>query len=158
MRIIAPFILACLAAPLFIKAQETVSSAGGNATGSGGNVSYSIGQVFYNYESGLTESVQKGVQQPYEISNIASTEAVSPSYTCELYPIPSTNFIELKTGSEMPVDLSYEVYDLSGKIIMSQQVNSLLTVIPIENIPASVYFLKVINKQKEIRTFKIIKN
>ncbi len=48
--------------------QETITSAGGNTTGSAGSVSYTVGQIIFSTFSGANGSVIQGVQQPYEIS------------------------------------------------------------------------------------------
>jgi hypothetical protein len=48
-----------------VNAQEAISSAGGNGTGSGGSISYTTGQVAYSTFSGTTGSVAQGVQQVY---------------------------------------------------------------------------------------------
>lgn len=39
----------------------------GNATGTGGTSSYSIGQVVYASATGTNDSVNQGMQQPFEI-------------------------------------------------------------------------------------------
>lgn len=62
-----------------LNAQETLSSAGGNATGSGGSISYTVGQVFYNSFSGETGSIAQGVQQPFEISLLLVTQKITLS-------------------------------------------------------------------------------
>jgi hypothetical protein len=43
--------------------QQSVNSAGGNASGSGGSMSYSVGQVIYTTNSGINGLVAQGVQQ-----------------------------------------------------------------------------------------------
>ena len=56
-------------------AQQAVTPAGGNATGSSGNSSFTIGQVAYTTNGNANYSVADGVQQPFEIS-ILSGQAV----------------------------------------------------------------------------------
>ncbi|MGD0341661.1 MAG: hypothetical protein ABSA76_08155, partial [Bacteroidales bacterium] len=53
-----------------IHAQSTITTSGGNASGSGGSASYTIGQVVYSTITGTNGSSAQGVQQPYEISII----------------------------------------------------------------------------------------
>ena len=51
----------------YAAAQSSVSSAGGNATGTGGSVSYSVGQVGFSFYSSGSGSVTEGVQQTYSM-------------------------------------------------------------------------------------------
>ncbi|MGB4293795.1 MAG: hypothetical protein WBJ37_13065 [Bacteroidales bacterium] len=57
-----------------LKAQNTVTSAGGDASGSGGSVSYTTGQIVYTTVSSANNSVAQGVQQPWEISVVTEIE------------------------------------------------------------------------------------
>ena len=51
-----------------LQAQESMTAAGGNGTGSGGTIAYSVGQLVYTSDTETGSSVTKGVQQPFEIS------------------------------------------------------------------------------------------
>jgi hypothetical protein len=48
-----------------LKAQNTTSTSGGDATGIDGSASYSIGQVVYSSFISNSGSSNQGVQQPY---------------------------------------------------------------------------------------------
>ncbi|MCF8298850.1 MAG: T9SS type A sorting domain-containing protein [Saprospiraceae bacterium] len=54
--------------------------------------------------------------------------------------------------------LSYQLCDINGKLIEKKKISSNETIISSINLVSGVYFLKVIDKNKEIKTFKIIKN
>lgn len=43
-------------------AQQSINSAGGDASGGSGSVAYSIGQTFYSSSSSSTGSIEQGVQ------------------------------------------------------------------------------------------------
>jgi hypothetical protein len=47
-----------------INAQETITTSGGNASGSGGSVSFTVGQVAYTTNTSSAGTVSQGVQQP----------------------------------------------------------------------------------------------
>jgi len=51
-----------------ISAQTTVTTSGGNASGSGGSANYTVGQIAYNTNTGANGSGAQGVQQAHEIS------------------------------------------------------------------------------------------
>jgi hypothetical protein len=142
-----------------LQAQEAIPASGGDASGSGGSVSYSVGQVVYNTNTGTSGSVAQGVQQPYEISVVSGIEeATSISLICSAYPNPATDFLTLKVENFNKADLSYQLFDVDGKRIENKIIEGNETSIIMSNLAPSTYFLKVIQNNKEVKTFKIVKN
>lgn len=139
-------------------AQQTVVPAGGMANGSGGTVSYTIGQVDCASSQGSTGRVTQGVQQPYEILIVQGIEEKLVNLFASVYPNPSSDFVKLKIESDNPSVFSFEMYDLNGKLLVSQKSLQTETVIEMNGYAASTYFIKVCNSKSEIKTFKIIKN
>jgi hypothetical protein len=140
-------------------AQTSVNAAGGNASGSGGSASYSVGQVVYAASTGTSGSVAQGVQQPYEISVVNGIEeAKGISLSVSAYPNPTTDFLQLKVESEKLKDLSFQLFDISGKLLQSEKITGNQTSIAMGSLVPATYFVKVIQGNKEIRTFKIVKN
>jgi len=142
-----------------VYAQEAIPASGGNASGSGGSESYTIGQVVYTTNSGTNGSVAQGVQQTYEISVVTGLpEAIALTLICTVYPNPAKNRITLKTENYNIEDMSYRLYDNNGKLIENKKVEGRETLIDMSYLVISTYFLKVIENNKEVKTFKIIKN
>jgi hypothetical protein len=141
-----------------MQAQNSILSSGGNISGGGGTVSYSIGQVFYTNNTGSNGSVAHGVQQPFEISVVTSIEeAKGISLEIVLYPNPATDFIVLKIENYEIENLSYQLFDINGILLLSNKVESNETNIAMSNRMSATYFLNVTDNKKIIRTFKIIK-
>lgn len=131
------------------------------ATGTGGTVSYSIGQIVYTTNTGINGSVAQGVQQPYEISTTIGINETTINLEMSVYPNPTANYLTLKTDDN--ANLSYQLYDMQGKIIESKTVTAGSTTIKMEGLPKASYFLKVSNSEhpdsyREVKTFKVIKN
>lgn len=142
-----------------LQGQETISATGGNAIGSGGSVSYTVGQVTYNTFSGSNGSVAQGVQQPYEISvvtAIRNTGEINPE--CIVFPNPTRRHVKLVVGTKDFENLRFQLYDINGIRIQDKKVESEETEILMDSLSPSTYFLKVLNGNMEIKTFKIIKN
>jgi len=138
--------------------QSAVTAAGGNASGSTGTVSYTIGQMLYTTSEATTGSVAHGVQQPYEISVVTGIDRASDILLeCSVYPNPSSDFLFLKIENYDNKDLSYKLYDTGGILLADKKVTGNHTAIPMAKLPPAVYFLKVIDGRKEIKTFKIIR-
>lgn len=142
-----------------LQAQEVANTSGGNASGSGGTVSYSVGQIVYTTNTGTTGSVAQGVQQPYEISIVTEIEDASEiSLSITIYPNPATDFLTLNVGNFKTQNLYFELFDLNGSFLENKKIENNETTISMENNASGIYFLNVIESNKKLRTFKIIKN
>ena len=141
-----------------LHAQETLSATGGDATGAGGSSSYTVGQVVYTTNTGSNGSVAQGVQQAYEISTtlgIALTEII---LELVVYPNPTNNFLTLNIGNYNNENLTYQLYDMQGKLLVGKQVVNSITTIVVEDLPVSNYLLNIKDNHRLIKTFTIIKN
>lgn len=145
-----------------LQAQTAVTATGGNASGSGGSVSYSVGQVFYTTNTRINGSVAQGVQQPFEISVVTGLEeAKEINLMVSAYPNPTTDFLNLKVDASTTLSiqsLSYQLYDMNCRLLETKKLEGNQTSIVMSNLVTATYFLKVIEGNKEVKTFKIIKN
>ena len=140
-----------------LKAQDAVPAAGGDITGTGGSAAISIGQVPYTTITGSGGSSNEGVQQPYVITVTTGIDK-NPDINLSLYPNPSTAFINLNTGNQNLNNLSFELFDMQGKLLVNQTVTNRETLVQMTEFVPGIYFLKVIDNKSELKTFKIIKN
>jgi len=142
-----------------LQAQNAVSASGGNASGSGGSASYTVGQMVYTTHTGTTGSVTQGVQQPYEISVVSGLEeAKGINLTISAYPNPTTEFVKLKVESYKVENLSYQLFDVQGKLMETKKLEGDETSIVMSNLVPATYFLKILEGNKEVKSFKIVKN
>jgi hypothetical protein len=141
------------------KAQQSINTAGGNATGTGGTVSYTVGQMNYTTNSGTGGSACQGVQQPYEIFAITSVdEAKDLNINLSAFPNPTFDFLTLKIESSTTKNLSYLLFDMNGKLLATQKLDGVETKIAMNNYAAATYFIKITENNNTLKTFKIIKN
>ena len=142
-----------------IFAQEANPASGGNSTGTGGTVSYSVGQMVYTTYTGSNGSVAQGVQQPFEITvETAIDEAKDITLSCNVYPNPTTDILNLNISNFSLSNVQYYLYDLNGRVLKSDKVEKAITSISMENLKISSYFLKITQGNMLVKTFKIIKN
>jgi len=140
------------------QAQQETTATGGNASGSGGTVAYSVGQIVYTTNTGTNGSVAQGVQQPYEISIVLEIKEHQISLVMQVYPNPTTDYLTLNVGNFELSTLNYQLFDITGKLIESKKISSTIETIRMDNLSSATYLLKVVNNNKEVKTFKIIKN
>ena len=142
-----------------LQAQTSVNATGGNASGGGGSASYSVGQVVYTTNTGTNGSVAQGVQQPYEISVVTGIEeAQGINLLVSAYPNPTADYLTLSIDEFDISNLSYQLYDMNGKLLQNEKITGNQTSIVMSNLLPATYFVKVIQGNKEVKTFKIIKN
>jgi hypothetical protein len=141
-----------------VQAQESVPAAGGEAMGSGGSSSYTVGQVVYTTNTGNNGSVAQGVQQPFEISTTIGIEVTEINLELVAYPNPTNNALTLNIGNYNNEKLTYQLYDMQGKLLDSKQLDNNSTTIGTQDLPASTYLLNVLDNNSLIKTFRIIKN
>jgi hypothetical protein len=142
-----------------VQGQETIPATGGNASGSGGSVSYTVGQIAYSALFGPSGAVTQGVQQPFEITVITSIpESTKIVLDITVFPNPSTDFVKLKIENYNVDNLRYQLYDNNGSILRDNKVEDNETNIIMKTLVPAIYFLKVTDNNKVVKTFKIIKH
>ena len=123
-------------------------------------MSYTIGQMLYQTYSGNTGSVAQGVQQPFEISDrrVGIHEAKDISLAVSAYPNPATDHLILKADNIDLSELTFELIDLNGRILKNGRITSNETIIDMNDLAPSGYFLHVKQREAAVKVFSIIKN
>jgi hypothetical protein len=141
-----------------LKAQQSANAAGGDATGTGGSASYSVGQVAYTSVTGSNGSSNQGVQQPYEFFVTGIDDYKDISLTVTVFPNPTQSVVNLKVESTAFENLSFQLYTVNGQLLASSKITEALTTIPMQALAAGPYLLRVVNSEKPLKSFTIIKN
>ncbi len=143
-----------------IKAQtshQVLSATGGDASGSGGTVAYSVGQIVYTTSTGTTGSVVQGVEQAYEISSVGIKETAL-NISLSVFPNPTSDYLTLKVEDYNNEALSYHLIDEQGKLVLNEQITNQETQVAMSTLARGAYFINIVQANKKIQTFKIIKN
>ena len=136
---------------------QVLSASGGDATGSGGSVAYSVGQIVYTTSTGTTGSVAQGVEQAYEIYSVGIKETTL-NISLSVFPNPTSDFLTLKVDDYNNETLSFDLLDEQGKLILSEQITNQETQVAMSTLARGSYFINIVQANKKIQTFKIIKN
>lgn len=139
-------------------AQQVIAVSGGNASSNGSSVSYSVGQIVYTNNAGVNGAISQGIQQPYEISITTGTERKEINLFYSVYPNPTTDFLTMKLNILDFSTYSFELFDKNGRIIKSNKITNSEISISMNGLVPNTYILKISNKNKEVKSFKIIKN
>jgi len=140
-----------------IFAQGNINSTGGKATGTDGTVNFSVGQTVFNTFSSETGTISEGVQQPYEIFITTGIELITINLGLKVFPNPTTNILNL-TVENNDNELSYQLFNNDGKMLKYEKIDSKETQIEMLDLLPASYFLRVIENDQIVKSFKIIKN
>jgi hypothetical protein len=144
--------------PLGLIAQSVLPSSVGNAVGTGGTACYTVGQMVTETNTGLSGSVNQGVQQPYEVIVISGLNETSINLICAAYPNPTKDYLLLKIENQQQNHFIATMYGFNGKALIVKAITELETKFTMTSLNSGVYFLKISNSKKEIKSFKILKN
>lgn len=152
-------ILTCYAllSLVYAQSQSTVTTSGGSASGSDGSGSYTIGQVSYQTNNGSNASIGEGVQQPYDISTTTGIEIKNINLLVSAYPNPTNDFLTLEVKEIEIVNLSLELYDTQGKLILNKLITTNQTHVAMTNLPTGTYCIKISQHNKLLKTFNVLK-
>ncbi len=141
-----------------LQAQESSNATGGNATGSGGSASYSVGQIAYTTNTGSTGSVAQGVQHAFEIYALGIEDIEGINISIVAYPNPTADYLTLEIKDLDLSSVTLQLFDIQGRLLQDQKITANHTRIDMDNLPVATYFVKVSQGERELKSFKIIKN
>ena len=134
------------------QAQKSNVAAGGNASGASGTASYSIGQISYKSPAGTI--VSDGVQQPYEIQVLGTSDY--PNITLEMlvYPNPTTNFVTI--SGNLIANAMIKIFNNLGQLMLIQKNQNTTFTIDVASFKTGIYFVEV-NQNGHSQTLKFSK-
>jgi len=140
-----------------VYSQEALPVSVGEVTGFGGSGSYTVGQVFYTSHTATTGVVLQGVQQLFELQTLSNPALTTVNLSVFPYPNPTKDFIVLEITDKGMNDLRYTLFDVNGRAIVSKAITASSTQIQMKHLAVGAYILKVIQKNKALKSFKILK-
>lgn len=156
MKIIITFFT--LFSQLVVFSQSNTVTTGKTATGATGSATYSIGQIDYQTNSGSSGTISQGIQQAFEIVTLSTNDVPQIQLVATVYPNPTVQDITLTIKEYDLTNLEYTLFDLQGRIISNGKITQNETQIEMGHLSSANYFLKVSQANKDLKTFKIIKN
>lgn len=113
---------------------------------------------WYRYKETMNfnyDMVIANAYHPFELR-----EAIIDNITVNdihVYPNPANNFLIIEIKNEDFERLYFYLYDINGKLLKSEKLETNRTLISIEDLLPATYILRIIQNQEEVETQKIIK-
>jgi hypothetical protein len=155
MRYRLVLIILLLAGTNLLKAQQSVNSAGGTATGSGGAVTFTTGQSTYTVADGTGGSSSTGVQQAYVITQTGISQP-NQSVWVRVYPNPTAHILQI--DAEHAQGFHFQLIDAAGKNVHNGKIKNGKAVLDMSSYAPGNYQLIVLRKNNKQQTFNILKN
>jgi hypothetical protein len=151
------FLLLLLFLPVFLSAQYNFTSGFGELKGPGGYASQSVGQIAYTTISSESGTVKQGVIQPYQISVVSGVELEEIQLSFNVFPNPVQAELTLQIENLQSESLQYRLFDLNGRLLQNSIIREASSVISTSDLVPATYFLQVVDQDKLLKVFKVIK-
>jgi hypothetical protein len=156
----------CLMIPLilssaFLSGQTAtpwvVNSSGGEASTETISITWSMGelitQTFYAGEKILTQ----GLLQPEILVSNLVENFDAKQLPIKVFPNPTMEHLNISLDDFSSRMLSYALYDIRGELVRSGNIQNSIETFSVVNLTPSVYFLRILEANKIIKVFKIVK-
>ncbi|MCP4437479.1 MAG: T9SS type A sorting domain-containing protein [Aureispira sp.] len=136
---------------------QVVATTGSFGTASTGTtLSWTVGEVITTTESSSTATLTQGFQQPIMVNIVAVNELIPEKLHLQVYPNPTTEQVTIKKEHTAPLQAT--LIDVLGRVLEQRVLEDNQTVLNVDHLPASSYFLRVTDLNgQDIQTFKIQK-
>lgn len=136
--------------------QKVISSSGGNLKSSNYSVSFTLGEPVIKTFGQNNLLITQGFQQS-KLVVTAISQIKNLSINIQAYPNPVSNYLHLVSSEKLSPGSSYQLYNMNGACITEKKLEDLVTEVEFQSLVSATYFLKVIQNNKILKTFKIIK-
>ncbi|GAA5225257.1 T9SS type A sorting domain-containing protein [Membranihabitans marinus] len=141
------------------KAQETVSAGGDYIESPLASVEFAIGQIDFQYTAGSQGSISEGLLQNYDVLTSIKPSFL-PDLNIEIFPNPTSDFLNVHIKSLSISDGGYEVYitNAVGVVLEKSEIEAgRKTVFKISEYPTGIYFVQLKQGSRYSQFYKVIK-
>ena len=134
-----------------------IGTDGGYAGNNQFSLSYTIGEIVTELGNDPVNNIDltQGFQQAY--ISIVSTENHIADIEISVFPNPAVNYLNVNI-SDLSKVKSYAMYDMSGKLLLQQEIISNQFEVSFSNFSSGNYLLIFKNDQQKLKTLKVQKS
>ena len=134
-----------------------IGTDGGYAGNNQFSLSYTIGEIVTELGNDPINNIDltQGFQQAY--ISIVSTENHIADIDISVFPNPAVNYLNVNI-SDLSKVKSYAMYDMSGKLLLQQEIISNQFEVSFSNFSSGNYLLIFKNDQQKLKTLKVQKS
>ena len=136
--------------------RDVLSTSGEFHKGSNGSLSWTMGEIAVQTVNSNNLLLTQGFQQN-SLTVTAIDESDALKYTVKAFPNPVKNTLALKISEIKEKSIMIELYNITGNLLLKKEIKSTNTIIPFNEYQSGEYILRVIEENKPVKSFKIIK-
>ena len=136
---------------------QVISSAGGVAENSNGSISWTLGETVVGTFEGSNNVLAQGFQQGNLVVATGVETPPEVDIQTSVYPNPVENRLNIHIENRENTALNYALYDMNGKLLQKEPVESSSFTIGLGGYPAGQYILQIRSGQELIKSFNIVK-
>ncbi len=134
---------------------EVISSAGDHFENSNLSISWTIGEPIIETQSAGTATITQGFHQG--LYTIISVEEQIEQPIVNIYPNPTTDFVNVEIKGQDAENFQIQLYDELGKVLVNKKYTDIQQ-INLSQYAKATYFLKVVDTKNETyNSYKILK-
>ena len=151
------FIIVLLLCALHVQCQQqVVSSAGNFHSNASGSISWTLGELAVETLTTAGNILTQGFQQS-RLTVVGIGDIPALDFEIVVFPNPASDHLIIRTDKEQHENLYYQLYDLTGKLIVQDRIRETETTIAVNHLRAAVYLLRIIEGNRQVRSFKVVK-
>ena len=140
------------------KQLQVVSTGGNYSKNATGSISWTLGepaiQTLRNNNNILTQGFQ---QTRWEITGINELGIRNEALEIQIYPNPTSDFVNLKFINKTMERLKAEIYDMEGRKLYSRDITTNDNRIDVSCFESNTLLLNLYSENRKIKTYKIQK-
>jgi len=140
--------------------QEVIGSAGDYNTTNDVQVSWTVGEASTETYSNTNNTVTQGFHQTkLTVTQIKEKLVKNNNFSLKVYPNPTVDYVNIEITTESTKELSYELNDNAGKLLLKSKFNDKFEKIDFGIYQPSIYYLRVYSNDGSFTdTYRIIKD
>lgn len=137
---------------------ELITTSGDNFKNSNVELDWSIGEIMIETYSNTENSLTQGFHQSKYDVTTSVDEISGIDFKIKIFPNPTSDLINLQIIGNINQNLTYELIDLQGKVLIKNSVNKTKKQINMSRFSQNMYLLKITTENgKQVSIFKIQK-
>ncbi len=136
--------------------QEVIAPAGAHFDNGGMSISWTVGELAIETFTAGDIILTQGFHQP-KTTVVSVDELPGNPFNISAFPNPATDFVHIQAEHRASDKLHFMMYNFQGSIVKQGPLQDEITEISLAGMQPATYFIKVLNGNSEVQTFKLIK-
>ena len=140
-----------------LSAQQVISTSGNHHEAGDRSISWTLGETVIETFKADENILTQGFHQS-KLTVVSVEEIDMTRYNITAFPNPTKSYVTLNVETDKYENMSFMLYDLNGNLIKQGFIHDKKTEISFEGLKPAVYFIRIIEGNKNLTTIRIVKS